>query len=100
MPICELTGVSLHHNERAFPYVQRQGRGFSGNNIHVNSDQNTCRCDLSRVVVAHLMAHADRFISDFQYGRPNGDKVARAQFTFVFDVLFDGRHSSSFLATA
>ena len=99
MAISELTGVSLYHNDRTFTYVQRQGTGFSRDDIHVNSDQNTCRCELSRVVVAHLMAYADRFISDFQHGRPNGDKVARAQFAFVLDVLFDGRYSSPFLAT-
>jgi hypothetical protein len=96
----ELTGVSFHHDDRTFTYVQRKGRGFSRNDIHVDGDQNTCCCDLSRVVVAHLMAHADRFISDFQHGRANGDRVARAQFTFVLDVLFNGRHSTSFLATA
>jgi len=100
MPTSKFTRVSLHHNERAFTYVQRQGRGLSRNDIHVNSDQNTCRCDLSRVVVTHLVGYANRFISDFQHGGPNGDKVARAQFTFVLDVLFDGRHSSPFLATA
>jgi hypothetical protein len=46
------------------------------------------------------MAYADRFIPDFQHNRPNGDEVARAQFTFVLDVLFDGCHASSFFATA
>jgi len=100
VPISELTGVSLYHNDRTFTYVQRQGSGFSRDDIHVNSDQNTCRCHLSRVVVSHLMAYADRFIPDFQHNRPNGDEVARAQFTFVLDVLFDGCHSSPFLATA
>jgi len=66
----------------------------------VHNDNDTCRRDFSRVVIAQLVPYVYRFISDFQHGRANGHDVARAQLTFVFDVLFNGGHSSSVLAAA
>src|SRR5215510_15135524 len=101
MRISELAcGGAFYHKHCAFTYVQRQGAAFSRNDIHVNSNNNTYRGHFPSVVVSHFVGYADRFISNFQHGRANGDEIASAQLTFVLEMLLNGGHPSPFLAAA